>query len=111
MSCTDAKTSPYACRDKYYVTLESSEDPPNSFKWLEASQELKQKMNLTFDDPRFMFNFVMTREYIINANANAKYFIIFPTVFSSAFHILFYGLFSYVSVISDQCNDDVDETT
>ena len=72
MSCTDAKTSPYACRDKYYVTLESSEDPPNSFKWLEASQELKQKMNLTFDDPRFMFNFVMTREYMTNANAGIQ---------------------------------------
>ena len=63
MSCTDMKTSPYACRDKFYVTLKSSRDPPNSFKWLEASLELKNKMNLTFDDPRFMFNFVMTRKY------------------------------------------------
>ena len=64
MSCIDLKTSPYACRDRFYLTLESSRDPPNHFKWLEAAQELKAKMNLTFDDPRFMFNFVMTRKYM-----------------------------------------------
>ena len=64
MSCIDLKTSPYACRDRFYLTLESSRDPPNHFKWLEAAQELKTKMNLTFDDPRFMFNFVMTRKYM-----------------------------------------------
>lgn len=62
MSCTDRKVSPYACRDTYYVTLDSARDPPNQFPWAVAADELNSKMNITFEDPRFVFNLVLMRK-------------------------------------------------
>ncbi|XP_060595367.1 uncharacterized protein LOC132749570 [Ruditapes philippinarum] len=59
MSCTDMKTSPYACRDTYYVTLDTTHDPPNQFPWADAANELESKLSITFEDPRFIFNFVL----------------------------------------------------
>ncbi|XP_045207920.2 uncharacterized protein LOC123559868 [Mercenaria mercenaria] len=59
MSCTDMKTSPYACRDSYYLTLDSAHDPPNQFPWADAAREMESKLDLTFEDPRFIFNFVL----------------------------------------------------
>lgn len=64
MSCTDMKNSPFACRDSYYVTLDSAHDPPNQFPWGDAARELESKMDLTFEDPRFIFNFVLLRKYL-----------------------------------------------
>lgn len=64
MSCTDMKNSPFACRDSYYVTLDSAHDPPNQFPWGDAARELESKMDLTFEDPRFIFNLVLLRKYL-----------------------------------------------
>ncbi|KAH3774941.1 putative mediator of RNA polymerase II transcription subunit 26 [Dreissena polymorpha] len=60
MSCTDNNISPYACRNSYYISLDSLHDPPNQFPWGIAATELKAKMDLTFEDKRFIFNFVLT---------------------------------------------------
>ncbi|XP_052806516.1 uncharacterized protein LOC128235757 [Mya arenaria] len=60
MSCTDMKASPYACRESYYLSLDSRHNPPNRFPWAVAASELKAKMDMTFEDPRFIFNFVLT---------------------------------------------------